>query len=1015
MRSRGLCFADAVQLLDGDSELVARLGQIAGVGAAAVTVGSGGTIDFFALRDQVVSWGQAAVKGVRGRLLGLSRFDRTARLVAANSVLAIVAFYEALDEWLAGQGLRLADARLTADEQVAIATRSPVTESYRGMIDSLIRDPVPAPSPRRPFELYELDLRAHYARVSVAVDAFLRGLRAFEQLPADLHSIDLADRALARYTAAYRSLAAEIPEFRIWSEMLDSHATRVLIGDVLEALHRPATVDAALAGLVQVYTAQLRKPILRAADAPDGLVLPTLAEGYIDPSGWVASAGPKDLPATERWWAGARSTPDVQAFVLAHLSSAEATERPLVVLGQPGSGKSVLTRRLAARLAEADFLPVRVVLRKVQPDAPIQRQIQEAVHHEIHEEVFWPELVRGAGTALPVVIMDGFDELLQATRQDWANYLERLQDFQQREAELGRPVAVLVTSRIAVADRVRFPSGTAVVRLAPFHDEQIAAWLRVWNGLNTSEFAARHLRPLRLDTVLAHRELAEQPLLLLLLALYDGQANHLQTLDEGLGRTELYERLFTNFFERQVDKFGAGLAAGQREAEIAKEWRQLSAVAVAMYNRGLDAIGEEELDADLRQLLADSDRATEPGGPPVRPTSMLVGRFFFVHEARAGTSAGPVSSFEFLHATFGEFLAARQIVTALTELEDDRAYLRKRPGSPLNAGFLYALTSFVSITRRAPLWEFCRAMLGRLTPEKRAAGRALVLDLLPTAGFTPATWSLSDYGAGRLSAAVRQAAFSANLVSFAVLLTDGPVDAVELVGEPVVVNWRRHALLWMAQLDLEDRRRLWQALRVGWDLDSQPTRLLVRVEDGAEVSVIASLPWPPEERPATMETSARAAWDAIMPAESATGRAVRKSAFVQTGMDTREFLYALIPFWRDLGDVTFARRGVFRDSDARLMSELATASVPNQKRSAAYRKELVEALWAVQDARRGAHNSTIFDIWRALADKSPVGESVRSWSEMQTLLVGDPASRDELHRLISHLRPADQPVGGEDD
>jgi hypothetical protein len=57
MRSRGLSFADAVKLLDGDSPLVGALGQVAGVGVAGLAAGTAGAIDFFALRDQLVTWG----------------------------------------------------------------------------------------------------------------------------------------------------------------------------------------------------------------------------------------------------------------------------------------------------------------------------------------------------------------------------------------------------------------------------------------------------------------------------------------------------------------------------------------------------------------------------------------------------------------------------------------------------------------------------------------------------------------------------------------------------------------------------------------------------------------------------------------------------------------------------------------------------------------------------------------------------------------------------------------------
>lgn len=324
----------------------------------------------------------------------------------------------------------------------------------------------------------------------------------FEGVHAAGQATRLAAEAVRHYTAAYRRLAVEIPEFRLWSDMTDAEATRLLIGDVLTALPRPE--QAVLSGLVRLYRARLDQPILKVVRTPPGLRLPTLAEGYIAPSGLVATAGPDDVPSTERWWETTPTTSvhGVQAFA-----------------------------------------------------------IEEALYLQLGEQVTWPELLRWAGTALPVVMMDGFDELLQATGQNWADYLERLAAFQLHEAELGRPLAMMVTSRIVVADRTRFPRNTAVIRLEPFTDDQIVQWLTVWNRHN----ARPH--PLTLDVVLAHRELAEQPLLLLLLALYDGP------LGAALDRTELYERLFTSFFERQLGKFDTGLPSDQQALAVAAEWR----------------------------------------------------------------------------------------------------------------------------------------------------------------------------------------------------------------------------------------------------------------------------------------------------------------------------------------------------------------------------------------------------------------------------------------------------------
>ena len=150
-----------------------------------------------------------------------------------------------------------------------------------------------------------------------------------------------------------------------------------------------------------------------------------------------------------------------------------------MLLGQPGSGKSVLTKVLAARLPAGEFLTVRVVLREVPSDTDLQSQIEHAVRDATRENLTWPDLVATAGDALPVVILDGFDELLQATGVSQSDYLEKIVLFQEREAIHGHPAAVIVTSRTAVADRARIPPGGAVsVRLEPFSDEKVTgmAW-----------------------------------------------------------------------------------------------------------------------------------------------------------------------------------------------------------------------------------------------------------------------------------------------------------------------------------------------------------------------------------------------------------------------------------------------------------------------------------------------------------------------------------------------------------
>jgi predicted kinase len=924
MRSRPLSYADAARLLGGaDSPVVRALGAASGVAAAAVTVGSLGGNDFFALRGELIAWGNAAVTGLRERITGVRRFDRTQRLVAAHAIIVVTAFYEALDAVLAGHpDVDLAAARLTAGEQVAVATSTAASAGYADLVRVLIDTPPPMPAPHRPFETILGDLLGYFTAAQSALLEFLGGLSVFEgrgdRVRGALAAVrdELCRVAVERYTQAYRALITQAPEFGVWAGMVDAQATRDLLRESaadlsaqladLRAVSGAATVDAVLAGLGKRYRAGLERAILASARAPAHVVLPTLGRGYVNPHGRVAVAGPSDRPATEAWWEQSTAVDDVQGFLLAHLTGPGAVAGPLVVLGQPGSGKSAMTRTLAARLPAADFLVVRVELRNVPADSSIQAQIEQALLQMLGEHVSWPDLARRAGAALPVVMLDGFDELLQATGMNRADYLEQIRQFQRREEELDRPVAVLVTSRTVVADRARFPEGSVVLRLEPFDEPQVRAWLDVWNAYNAAGLAARGLRPLSTRTALAHGELASQPLLLLLLALYDAGANALQSAGGDLHRVDLYERLFADFVEREVDKDGGRRTDDQRREEIDAEWRRLSAVAVAILNRGGDVILEAELNDDLPHLLWEADlrRArADSANRALTVSELMVGRFFFIHESRATRdTGGPERSFEFLHATFGDFLAARQLVAGLVDLAEERIHQRRRQGVA-DPGPLHAATSFVTIARRTPLWDFCRGLLGRLDARQRRSCRELVLELLPDAGYAHPTWTRADYEPRRTPLAVRHAAFSANLVCFAVLLSDGPVDAVELVGEPVVVNWRRQALLWQSQLDAEDRKRLWQTLRVAWRLDTDPTRLEVRPEDGTEISVSESLPWPPEDRPFPRDPDDEAALlpDVSVAADSAVGQSLRRSAFVQTAHDMREFIYDLMPYWRVRG------------------------------------------------------------------------------------------------------------------
>jgi len=545
--------------------------------------------------------------------------------------------------------------------------------------------------------------------------------------------------------------------------------------------------------LTLAYKAALSKPITPAGEVPAELQIPTLGEVFIDPRVRIAVIGASSEPGRESWWNDISVRDDACSFIAEeYLTSPTALMAPLLLLGQPGSGKSVLTRMLAARLPTTDFLPVRVELRQVPAEADLQAQVEFAIHNVTGEIVQWPQFVESGRGALPVVMFDGLDELLQATGLAQADFLMRVQAFQDREADQGRPLAVIVTSRIVVTDRARIPHGAVAVRLEPFNEDQITRWLAVWGRFNAAPLDRRGMRPLPARVALDRQELAEQPLLLLMLALYDADANVLQRRSAELSKTELYESLLQEFAQREIRKHYGALPEIDLMRAGKGELFRLSVVAFAMFNRRSQWVSDTDLDADLSVLLDASGDMNGFGGLQTQVTSaqLAIGRFFFVHESRAIRDDRQLQTYEFLHATFGEFLVARLVVQVLTDMLAGREVAgRSHPGGA-DDGLLHALLSFAALTARGPVVVFLADLIEQLDAQRRAGLADLLLRLHARALYSRADNAYSDYQPLALTATARHAAWSANLVILAVLAAGEITGAQLFPGEPDLVLQR---------------------------------------------------------------------------------------------------------------------------------------------------------------------------------------------------------------------------------
>jgi hypothetical protein len=445
----------------------------------------------------------------------------------------------------------------------------------------------------------------------------------------------------------------------------------------------------------------------------------------------------------------------------------------------------------------------------VPPTAPIQHQIEAGIETATGERVAWPELVRSAGDVVRVVILDGLDELIQSSQVSRSDYLELVQDFQRREVSLGRGTAVIVTSRTAVASRTRFPDRTIAIRLEPFTSSQVTQWLSVWNNTNRTYFQTSSLKPLSPASALRFRSLAIQPLLLTMLALYDADDNALlkqEMLDTG----KLYEELLTSFARREIRTRGYEKReiGSEEQLRTATEWelRRLAVTAVGMFNRGRQWISADELNSDLAHFMP-ADREAEPRSATfheaLTPAEYAVGRFFFIHESHSSGDRRSIT-YEFLHATFGEYLFARFIRLALLDFRERHRLGEAAFALPATApddGLLFALLSFDLLTARQTIVDF-------LSYQFRSAGGAEIDDLrlLLIRTFRRALFgvqyrSYQDYEPISLTTVHRHASYSANLFLILAYALDVPfeIERLFVTGEDTSEIWRQHLGLWWTQ------------------------------------------------------------------------------------------------------------------------------------------------------------------------------------------------------------------------
>ncbi|MBM7331684.1 ATP-binding protein [Agrobacterium sp. S2] len=296
---------------------------------------------------------------------------------------------------------------------------------------------------------------------------FIEGLRGFEGLtPFDkdrlvrrLRDPMTIDASIERYHDALRALAAEVREFELWVRASQETATRSSLEKTTLSLRDASrNLNFALTSVVgrateandyQAVLASEREVLITPPDlerlSPGAReFIPPLADLYVEPSfRLVRGASAEDI-ADERWWMEKPARTDLSEFLLSTIVADPVSYlAPVLVLGHPGAGKSSLMRMVEANVTGTNLLPVRVELRDVNPSAGVQEQIEESIASKLGGSVRWADFRRST-SAVPIVMLDGLDELLQAGRESMADYLERVRAFQIGQRSLGGAI-VFVT------------------------------------------------------------------------------------------------------------------------------------------------------------------------------------------------------------------------------------------------------------------------------------------------------------------------------------------------------------------------------------------------------------------------------------------------------------------------------------------------------------------------------------------------------------------------------------------
>jgi uncharacterized protein YjbI with pentapeptide repeats len=433
---------------------------------------------------------------------------------------------------------------------------------------------------------------------------------------------------------------------------------------------------------------------------------------YEDVAGREANTGPGRRGKV-------RTIIDLHTELLAWLQKEQRDDAVRVISGGPGSGKSSFAKIFAAHVAEIEHVRTLFIpLHLIDPT----RDIEEEAGRFVADMLPYNPLAVESREPRLLLIFDGLDELAsqgKAANETARLFIGAIEQLVNRRNLQGLRLQVLVSGRelIVQGNESEFRKPHQILTLLPYlldehsigsehlvrdphnlrKQDQRHMWWRQYGQLTGQKYEGLP-EPLHRHDL---QEVTAQPLLNYLVALSYTRGK--LDFDQDVNLNQVYEDLVLAVHERAYEK--RRLYASIRNMDASEFIRILEEVGLAAWHGNgrtttVREIAEHCKVSGLDELLGKFEE-----GAKVGVTRLLAAFFFRQHEHNASGD----QTFIFTHKSFGEYLAARRIVRAMSRITTEREARANSPDS--GWGEREALVHWAQTTSANPLTNYLVSFL----------------------------------------------------------------------------------------------------------------------------------------------------------------------------------------------------------------------------------------------------------------------------------------------------------------